>query len=106
TGAAVALYALVVTTVSRVVPRSSSFAVAVATLVAAAAFRPLLRRVRSAVDRRFDRAQYDAHVTVESFGARLRDEVDPAAVTSDLLATVRLTMQPAVVALTIHRDTP
>jgi MFS family permease len=101
TGALVTLYVLVVTTLPRLVPAtSSSFAVAIATLAAAAAFRPLLRRVRAAVDRRFDRSRYDARVTVESFGARLRDEVDPHAVT----ATVRQTMQPAAVVLVLHRE--
>jgi hypothetical protein len=102
TGAVVALYALVVTAVPRVVPVSSSLSVAVATLAAAAAFRPLLRHVRSAVDRRFDRAQYDAHRTVESFGARLRDEVDPGLVIEDLLGTVRTTMQPTRVRLSLR----
>ena len=104
TGVLVVLYAVLVTAAPRLLPVSSSFAVAGATLAAAAAFRPLLRRVRTVVDRRFDRAHYDARLTVETFGARLRDQVDPAAVTADLLATVRQTMQPVALALVIHHE--
>ena len=104
TGVLVVLYAVLVTAAPRLLPVSSSFAVAGATLAAAAAFRPLLRRVRTVVDRRFDRAHYDARLTVETFGARLRDQVDPAAVTADLLETVRQTMQPVALALVIHHE--
>jgi hypothetical protein len=104
TGMLVALYAVVVTAVPRLLPASSSFAVAVATLTAAAAFRPLLRRVRSAVDRRFDRAQFDAQRTVEAFGAQLRDEVDPGVVVMELLGAVERTMQPSQVRLAVTEE--
>jgi hypothetical protein len=97
TGAVVAVYALVVTLVPRLLPVSSAFAVAVATLAAAAASRPALVRVRGAVDRRFDRTRYDASRTVEAFGTRLRDEVDPALVVRDLTDAARTAMQPDLV---------
>ena len=56
--------------------QGQTVAVAASTLVAFALFQPLRRRVQSAVDRRFDRAHYDAQRTVAEFSDRLRDEVD------------------------------
>lgn len=64
----------------------SPFAVAAATLMAAAAFRPARRRVQLLVDRRFNRARYDASVMVESYRARLREEVDIDRLSKDLVA--------------------
>jgi hypothetical protein len=102
TAAAVGVYALVVTSVSRLVDGSPSWAVAAATLVAAAVFRPLLGRVRSAVDRRFDRERYDARRIVESFGVRLRDEVHTDAAAAGLVAAVGRTLAPAAVGLWVR----
>jgi hypothetical protein len=100
TGLLLASFALVVTSVTRVLPPgSSSAAVAAATLAAAALFRPLLRRVQRVVDRRFDRASYDASRTVEVFGRWLRDQVDPDATSAELLDVVRRTMAPTSTAL-------
>jgi hypothetical protein len=104
TGVLVALYAVLVTTVPRLLPVSSSFAVAAATLAAAGAVRPLLRRVRTVVDRRFDRAHYNAQRTVDEFGARLSEQVDPSVVVSALLDTVRRTLQPESVALSRREE--
>ena len=97
TVAVVALYAVVVTSVTRLVPGSSTIGVAVATLAAAAAFQPVLRRVRGAVDRRFDRRHYDAQHIVDSFGRSLRDEVDYAVINRSLVEAIEQTLAPELV---------
>jgi hypothetical protein len=71
-----------------------TLAVAASTLVAFALFQPLRRRVQSAVDRRFDRAHYDAQRTVAEFSDRLREEVDLAALSGDLDTTIRNAISP------------
>ena len=76
------------------VAQGRSIAVAGATLVAFAAAQPVARTVRTAVDRRFDRARYDAERTTISFADRLRTETDVDAVTGDLIATARATVAP------------
>jgi hypothetical protein len=80
---------------SRVLPLSGSVAVAGATLVAAALFSPLRRRVQRMVDRRFNRARYDADQMISGFAARLQDSTDLAGGQADLLGTVRQTLEPA-----------
>ncbi|MCZ3388936.1 MAG: hypothetical protein LH645_07370 [Actinomycetia bacterium] len=92
-----ATYALVVSAMSWVLPGESSVVVAVATLIVAAAFRPLLRRVQQQVDRRFNREQFDGHRSVEEFGARLRDQVHPDDVVVDLVDVLTRTLQPTTV---------
>jgi hypothetical protein len=77
------------------IANGQTIAVAGATLVAYAIFQPVLRRVRRAVDRRFDRARYDAERTAAAFGERLRDETDLATVTADLAGTARSALAPA-----------
>ena len=99
TGVLLVTYALVVTSVTRLLPDSSTLAVAAATLAAAAIARPLYRRVQQAVDRRFNRARYDAQLTVDDFGTRLRHEVDTSLVSHDLLDVVHQTLQPSDVGL-------
>jgi hypothetical protein len=73
---------------------SDNLTVAVATLAAAAVFRPALRWVQGFVDRRFYRRRYDAQHTIDRFGARLREETDLDELTGDLVGVVETTMQP------------
>lgn len=102
----VGTYALVVTSVTRLLDNdTSSLAVGLATLAAAAVFRPVLGRARRVVDRRFDRERYDARRTVDAFGARLRDEVEPDAAAAGLITAVRGTLAPSSVALWLREDT-
>jgi len=98
-------YGAIVTLASTLVPKSSSLVVAAATLTAAAIARPLLRRVQDGVDRRFNRARYDAAQTVEAFGARLRNVVDADRVRHDLVGVVNDTLQPQSVSVWMMRPT-
>ncbi|HEY6279145.1 MAG TPA: hypothetical protein VIX86_22765 [Streptosporangiaceae bacterium] len=95
TGLLVGVYAGLVLLATRVLPLSSSVAVAAATLAAAALFNPLRRRVQALVDRRFNRARYDADQMVAAFSARLQDVTDLDGVRADLLGTVRQALEPA-----------
>jgi hypothetical protein len=95
TGLLIGAYAGLVLLSIHVLALSSSVAVAASTLAAAAAFNPLRRRVQRAVDRRFNRARYDADMTVAAFAARLKDEVDLDSVRADLAGVVHKTLEPA-----------
>jgi hypothetical protein len=95
TGLLVGVYAGLVLLAIEVLRLGSSVSVAVATLAAAALFSPVRRRVQRAVDRRFNRARYDADRTIAAFSVRLKDAVDMAAVQADLGGVVRDTLHPA-----------
>jgi hypothetical protein len=78
---------------------SSTVAVAGSTLAVAAVFNPVRRRLQAAVDRRFDRARYDAYRAVEAFAARLRNQVDLDQITDGLRETVTATVTPGRMAV-------
>jgi hypothetical protein len=99
TGLLVGVYAGLVLLATRVLPLSSPVAVAASTLAVAALFTPLRRRVQRIVDRRFNRARYDADKTVAAFAARLKDAVDLDAVQDDLASVVREALEPAHVSV-------
>ena len=105
TGLLVGVYAGLVLLTTQVFRVHTPVAVAASTLAAAALFSPLRRRVQTVVDRRFNRARYDADNTVTAFAARLNDAVDLDAVQDDLAGVVHQALEPAHVSVWIsHRD--
>jgi hypothetical protein len=99
TGLLVGIYACLVLLATQVLSIKSPVAVAGSTLVAAALFSPLRSRVQRIVDRRFNRARYDADQMLAAFAARLKDAVDPDAVQTDLATVVQSALEPAHVSL-------
>jgi cation transporter-like permease len=101
TGLLVGVYAGLVLLATHVLGFTGSVSVAAATLAAAALFAPLRRWVQRGVDRRFNRARYDAERTVAAFTARLQDAVDLDSVQADLAASVQGALEPAHVSVWI-----
>ena len=95
TGLLLGLYAGLVLLATQVLRFHAPVAVALSTLAAAALFSPLRRRVQRTVDRRFNRARYDAEQTVAAFAARLQDHVELGEVRADLLDVVSAALEPA-----------
>ena len=106
TGLLVGVYAGLVLLTTQVFRVHTPVAVAASTLVAAALFSPLRRRVQQVVDRRFNRVRYDADQTVAAFAARLRDAVDLDTARADLLAAVNSAVEPAHISVWIARQGP
>ncbi len=104
TGLLVGVYAGLVLLATQVLSFHTPVAVAVATLSAAALFNPLRRRVQQIVDRRFNRARYDAEQIAAAFAARLKDAVDLDSVRDDLARTAHQALEPAHVSVWVSRQ--
>jgi len=102
TGTLAAVFVGTVVLTTDVLPFSSPVAVAASTLTAAALFNPLRSRVQRAVDRRFNRARFDAERTVEAFARRLRDAVDLDTVRDGLMQTIDQAVEPAHVTVWVR----
>jgi hypothetical protein len=103
TGVLAGVYAGLVLLATQVFRVHAPVAVAAATLAAAALFSPVRRRVQTRVDRRFNRARYDADQTVTAFAARLKDAVELDTVCGDLARVVQAALEPAHVSVWTRR---
>ncbi len=104
TGLLVGVYVGLVLLATHVVSLQTPVAVAAATLAAAALFNPLRRRVQRVVDRRFNRARYDADRMVAAFAARLQDAVDLRSVRDDLTSVVGQALEPAHISVWLSQS--
>jgi hypothetical protein len=92
----------VVTLITSFLPAESDLAVAASTLAVAALFNPVRRRVQVWIDRRFNRARYDAQKVMDAFAESLRDRVDAAELSDGWRDVVAETMQPSAAAVWIR----
>ena len=104
TGALIALFLGLVVLLTDVLPFSSPVGVAASTLAAAALFNPLRRRVQSAIDRRFNRARYDATATVDAFAHSLRNAIDVDAIEAGLREAVARAVEPAQLTIWLRSE--
>jgi hypothetical protein len=102
TALVIGCYVGVIALLTKLIGHSSPIAVAGSTLVAAAAFNPLRRHVQRGVDRRFNRARYDAEATVAAFAARLRESVGIDSVRQELAGVVQRAVEPELVAVWVR----
>jgi hypothetical protein len=106
TGLIVGVYIGVVTLATRVLPFPGQVGVAASTLIAAVLFNPLRQRIQRVVDRRFNRAHYDAEATVAAFAGRLRESVDLPSMQNELAATVDQAFEPVHVTVWLAGQQP
>jgi hypothetical protein len=104
TGLLIGVYAGLVLLATRVLTVHGTVAVAAATLAAAALFSPVRRRVQRVVDRRFNRARYDADRTLAAFSGRLNEALDLDSVRDDLAVTVQAALEPAHLSVWLAGD--
>ncbi len=104
TAVLISVYALVAVVPAALFDLQSDLLVAGATLVAAAAFGPVRRRIQDLVDRRFNRSGYDAAQVAEGFAERLRDQMDLGQVCADLQGVVARTVQPRHLSLWLQEE--
>jgi hypothetical protein len=95
----VGVYTGLVLAATHLLPHKSAVAVAISTLITAALFSPVRRRVQRVVDRRFNRSRYDAEALVAAFTGRLRHTVDLDAVRDDFVSAVDQAFQPTQVSM-------
>jgi hypothetical protein len=98
------VYALPVVFLPRLLGESNDLIVAGSTLAAAALFNPVRRHIQRTVDRRFNRAWYDAERQVELFADRLRAQTDPAAIQYHLNHLIAETIAPDRTAVWVKQE--
>jgi hypothetical protein len=105
TAVLVGVYLGAVFVLGSVPPLQGELAVAGSTLLAAALFNPLRRRIQNAVDRRFNRSRFDAQLTMEALSRRLANEVDLSALGQELERLAHQTMEPITASVWLRAET-